>query len=202
VLEGGSVDVNGAGLGLVTEQCLLNPNRNPSLERADIEACLNEFLGLSEVLWLGDGIEGDDTDGHIDNLSRFVAERRVVTVMTRDSANPNRAPLADNRRRLEDFRDSRGQRLEIVDLPLPAPVVYRGNRLPASYANFYIANDIVLVPAFGCRADDAARGIVADCFPGREARSIDCRALIVGLGALHCLTQQIPVIVPPSATDR
>jgi agmatine deiminase len=201
VLEGGSVDVNGNGLGLVTEQCLLNPNRNPSLKRADIESCLNDFLGLGEVLWLGDGIEGDDTDGHIDNLSRFVAERRVVTVVAADSANPNYAALADNRRRLEDFRDRDGRGLELVELPLPGPVVHAGKRLPASYANFYIANDIVLVPGYGGPADDQVRGILGDCFPGRQIQSIDCRALIVGLGALHCLTQQIPVIVRASATE-
>jgi agmatine deiminase len=201
VLEGGSVDVNGAGLGLVTEQCLLNPNRNPTLTRGDIESCLNTFLGLGEVLWLGDGIEGDDTDGHIDNLARFVAERRVVTVVAADSANPNYAALADNRRRLEEFRDRDGRALEVVELPLPEPVIHEGRRLPASYANFYIANDIVLVPAYGGPADDQVRGILGNCFPGRRIQPIDCRALVVGLGALHCLTQQIPVIVRASASE-
>lgn len=201
VLEGGSVDVNGHGLGLVTEQCLLNPNRNPSLNRADIEQCLNEFLGIGEVIWLGNGIEGDDTDGHIDNLARFVSEREVVTVVA-DEANPNHAALADNRRRLEDFRDRAGRGFEVIELPLPEPVVHDGVRLPASYANFYIANDVVLVPAYGGPADEQVRGILGDCFPGRTIRSIDCRSLIVGLGALHCLTQQIPVIVRASATER
>lgn len=201
VLEGGSVDVNGHGLGLVTEQCLLNPNRNPSLNRADIEQCLNEFLGIGEIIWLGNGIEGDDTDGHIDNLARFVSEREVVTVVA-DEANPNHAALADNRRRLEDFRDRAGRGFEVIELPLPEPVVHDGVRLPASYANFYIANDVVLVPAYGGPADEQVRGILGDCFPGRTIRSIDCRSLIVGLGALHCLTQQIPVIVRASATER
>jgi agmatine deiminase len=207
VLEGGSFDVNGNGLGLVTEQCLLNPNRNPSLRRADIESCLHDFLGLDELLWLGDGIEGDDTDGHIDNLTRFVDVNRVVTVVAQDAANHNHAALADNRRRLEAFRDRDGRSLEVIDLPLPDPVVRAGQQLPASYANFYIANDIVLVPGYGGPADERVRGILGDCFPGRQIQSIDCRALIVGLGALHCLTQQIPVIVhastiEPSATEQ
>jgi agmatine deiminase len=202
VLEGGSVDVNGAGLGMVTEQCLLNPNRNPSLQRADIEACLSDYLGLSEVVWLGSGITGDDTDGHIDNLARFVADRRVVTITTASTANPDHAALAANRQRLEDFRDCNGRGLEVIDLPLPAPVARAGSVLPASYANFYIANGIVLVPAYGGPTDAQACGILADCFPGREIRPIDCRALIVGLGALHCLTQQIPVIVPGSSTKN
>jgi len=195
VLEGGSVDVNGEGLGLVTEQCLLNPNRNPSLGRDEIGARLRELLGLRELLWLGEGVEGDDTDGHIDNLARFVGPRRVVTVVGQDSADPNFAPLAENRRRLVEFRDAEGLGLEVVELPLPAPMFRDGARLPASHANFYIANELVLMPAFGGASDDIAAGILGDCFPGRRVVAIDCRALIVGLGALHCLTQQIPVIV-------
>lgn len=202
VLEGGSVDVNGQGQGLVTEQCLLNPNRNPSLQRDEIETILRQYLGLNDVIWLGDGISGDDTDGHIDNLSRFVAERRVVTVVAPDAAHPDHSALAENLRRLENFRDGYGRGLELVELPLPQPVLKAGIQLPASYANFYIANGIVLIPSYACRADDIARGILADCFPGREIRQIDCRALIVGLGALHCLTQQIPVIVPRSGRQE
>ncbi len=198
VLEGGSVDVDGEGCGLVTEQCLLNPNRNPGLDRAAIEAALREYLGLGELVWLGEGVAGDDTDGHVDNLARFVAPGRVVTVVAPDPNDPNHAALADNRERLGAYRDGEGRGFEIVELPLPAPLVHAGQRLPASYANFYIANDIVLVPAYGGPADDRARGILGECFPGRRISGIDCRALVVGLGALHCLTQQIPVMVAGS----
>jgi len=195
ILEGGSIEVNGEGLGLVTEQCLLNPNRNPGRSRNEIESVLAEFFGLDEILWLGDGVVGDDTDGHIDNLARFVAPRRVVTIVEPDRNDPNHAPLADNLARLQAFRAADGRALEVIELPVPSPVMYQGTRLPASYANFYIANDIVLMPAYGGPRDDVARGILADCFPTRRIAPIDCRALIVGLGALHCLTQQIPVIV-------
>jgi agmatine deiminase len=199
VLEGGSVEVNGQGLGLVTEQCLLNPNRNPGLNRAQIEASLADFLGLSELVWLGDGVTGDDTDGHIDNLARFVAPGRVVSIVEPDPADVNHAPLADNLARLSAFRDRAGRGLEVIELPVPAPVLHRGQRLPASYANFYIANGIVLVPAYGGAADARARAILADCFPGRRIEAIDCRALVAGLGALHCLTQQVPVMVSGSS---
>ena len=198
VLEGGSVDVNGEGLGLVTEQCLLNPNRNPSLQQAEIEISLEEFLGLTELVWLGDGVTGDDTDGHVDNLARFVDALRVVAVTSSDSADPDHAALADNHRRLEAFSDRSGRGLEVIELPMSEPVIHAGDRMPASYANFYIANGVVLMPAYGGSADDRARGILVDCFPGRQIVPIDCRPLIVGLGALHCLTQQIPVIVPSS----
>ena len=199
ILEGGSVDVNGAGLGLVTEQCLLNPNRNPTLGRQDIVGKLRDLLGLTELIWLGDGVVGDDTDGHIDNLCRFVAERAVVTVVASDRDDPNYAPLADNLARLEAFESADGRGLEIQTLPLPAPVFHRGQRLPASYANFLIANEIVLMPSYGCAEDDAARGVLADCFADRRIVPIDCRALVAGLGALHCLTQQIPVMVAAAA---
>jgi len=202
VLEGGSVDVNGEGLGLVTEQCLLNPNRNPSLARGEIEAELERLLGLGELVWLGDGLVGDDTDGHIDNLARFVGSRRVVTIAEPDAADPNHAALAGNARRLRDFRDSSGRGLEVLELPAPAAVVRDGVRLPASYANFYIANEVVLMPAYGGAADARAAAVLADCFPGRRIVPIDCRALIVGLGALHCLTQQVPVMVPHSLSSE
>ena len=195
VLEGGSVDVNGEGLALVTEQCLLNPNRNPAMSRSEIESNLAELLGARELIWLGEGLIGDDTDGHIDNLARFVATRRVVTVVASDLSDANHAALAENRRRLESFRDSDGRALEIVELPVPAPVLRHGAPLPASYANFYIANGVVLVPAYGGEPDEIAAGVIADCFPDRRVVPIDCRSLIVGLGALHCLTQQIPVMV-------
>ena len=198
ILEGGSVETNGDGLALVTEQCLLNPNRNPSLTRERIETLITRHLGMTEFVWLGSGVSGDDTDGHIDNLARFVDTGRVVTIVSKDRADPDHAPLADNRERLGSFRTRAGRALEVVELPLPEPVVREGQRLPASYANFYIGNEVVLMPAYGGREDDRARGILSECFPGRKVVPIDCRALVVGLGALHCLTQQIPVIVADS----
>jgi agmatine deiminase len=199
VLEGGSIDVNGQGLLLTTEQCLLNPNRNPELDRTEIGQLLIDAFGASEILWLGDGIEGDDTDGHVDDLTRFVAERTVVTVVEPDRDDPNHMPLADNLARLRDLSLGDGSRLEIVELPMPAPLVHDGQRLPASYANFYIANEIVLMPAFAQPTDDQAQSILADCCPGRRVIPIDARALVAGLGALHCLTQQVPAIVAGSA---
>ncbi len=202
VFEGGSVDVNGEGMGLVTEQCLLNPNRNPLMTRGEIESCLQELLGVTELVWLGEGIAGDDTDGHVDNLARFVGPRCVVSVMAADSADPDYAALAENHRRLSAFSDEQGRGLDVIDLPMPDPVIHAGNRMPASYANFYIANNVVLMPSYGGPADDEARAILGDCFPGRQIVPIDCRPLIVGLGALHCLTQQIPVIVPPSEPEQ
>jgi agmatine deiminase len=159
VLEGGSIEVNGEGALLTTEQCLLNPNRNPSLTRADIERLLRDSFGVDEILWLGDGIEGDDTDGHIDDLTRFVSPRTVVTVVEPNRADPNHAPLAANRRLLDTLRVA-GKPLTVVELPMPAPQYLETQRLPASYANFYVANGAVLVPVFGCPADDAACSIL------------------------------------------
>lgn len=196
VLEGGSVDVDGEGLALVTEQCLLHPNRNAALGRSDIETCLSDMLGADECVWLGKGLDGDDTDGHIDNLARFVGPRTVVAVVTSNREDPDYPALLDNRRRLDEFRDQRGRSLDVRELPLPDPVLREGSRLPASYANFYIANGVVLMPAFGLGTDAVAAGILADCLPSHRIVPIDCRALIVGFGALHCLTQQIPAIVP------
>jgi len=193
VLEGGSIEVNGEGALLTTEQCLLNPNRNPTLTRADIERLLRDAFGVDEVLWLGEGIEGDDTDGHIDDLTRFVARETVVTVVEPNRADPNHAPLAANRRLLDTLRVG-GRPLTVVELPMPTPQYLTDQRLPASYANFYVANDAVLVPVFGCPQDDAACGLLRECFPGRRVVPIDCRVLIAGLGALHCLTQQVPAV--------
>jgi agmatine deiminase len=192
VLEGGSIEVNGAGAVLTTEQCLLNPNRNPQLGRGDIERAVCNALGIEQVIWLGDGIEGDDTDGHIDDLTRFVAASKVVTVIERNPRDPNFEPLAANRRRLAEISLAGGVPLEIVELPMPEPLYYDGQRLPASYANFYIANDAVLLPVFGCAQDGEARDIIAGCFPTRRVVPIDCRVLVAGLGAVHCLTQQVP----------
>ena len=198
VLEGGSIEPNGAGSLLTTEQCLLNPNRNASLTRADIERLLEECFGVTQILWLGEGIEGDDTDGHIDDLTRFVAPDTVVTVVEPNRADPNHAPLAANRRLLETLTVG-GRPLTVVELPMPEPQYLDEQRLPASYANFYIANGAVLVPTFGCPADDTACGILRECFPGRRVVPVDCRVIIAGLGALHCLTQQVPA-VPAAAS--
>lgn len=192
VLEGGSIEVNGRGDLITTESCLLNPNRNPDLTRADIEKRLIDFLGVERIHWLESGIEGDDTDGHIDDLSRFVDGRRIVTVIEKNRDDPNAAVLEANRRKLLEFRDGEGAAFEVIDLPMPDAVIREGIRLPASYANFYIANGLVIVPVFGQPSDDVAVGILTDCFPGREVRGVDSRALIWGLGSFHCITQQIP----------
>ena len=192
ILEGGSVEVNGTGALLTTEQCLLNPNRNPQLTRADVETVLRGAFGVREILWLGDGIEGDDTDGHIDDLTRFVAANAVVTVMEPNEADPNHAVLEANRRRLAELTVA-GEALNVLELPMPEPQYLDEQRLPASYANFYIANGAVLLPIFGCPQDAAARSIIASCFPGRRVLTVDCRTLIAGLGTLHCLSQQVPL---------
>jgi agmatine deiminase len=198
VLEGGSIDVNGEGVLLTTEQCLLNTNRNPELAREDIEQNLRATLGVEQIVWLGDGIEGDDTDGHVDDLTRFVSPDTVVTVMESNTADPNHAALLANRRRLDEIRVA-GRRLNVVELPMPDALFNDGQRLPASYANFYVANDRVLVPVFASPQDQAACAILADCFPKRRVIPIDSRALVAGLGALHCLTQQVPL--PGRAAD-
>jgi agmatine deiminase len=197
VLEGGSIEVNGAGLMLTTEQCLLNPNRNPTMSREEIETVLRGAFGVHEIVWLGDGIEGDDTDGHIDDLTRFVAPTTVVTVVESNRRDPNHAPLVANRRRLDEYELSSGGSLEVVELPMPEPQYLDTQRLPASYANFYIANEVVLVPVFGCPQDDAACRIIGTCFPRRRVVPIDCRPLVAGLGTLHCLSQQVPVASQP-----
>ncbi|MEZ5557193.1 MAG: agmatine deiminase family protein [Pseudomonadales bacterium] len=196
VLEGGSIETNGAGTLLTTEQCLLNRNRNPERSRAEIEAMLHEYLGAERVLWLGEGIVGDDTDGHIDDLTRFVAVDTVVTAIEHDPADANYAPLQENRERLETLRLADGRGLEVVELPMPDALIQHGERLPASYANFYIANAQVLLPVFGCDRDAEAVAILARCFPEREIVPIDCSHVVFGLGTLHCLTQQVPELGP------
>ncbi|HEX5787130.1 MAG TPA: agmatine deiminase family protein [Woeseiaceae bacterium] len=193
VLEGGSIDVNGAGTLLTTESCLLNPNRNPTLSQAEIEDRLRGELGVTQVVWLGDGIVGDDTDGHVDDLTRFVAEDTVVTVLEEDRGDENHDALAENRERLDTVRLPDGRPLRVLELPMPAPVVYQGDRLPASYANFYIGNRTVVMPAFDDPADEPARQVLAACFPGRKVAAIDCTDLVLGLGTFHCLSQQVPV---------
>jgi agmatine deiminase len=194
ILEGGSIDVNGAGLLLTTEACLLNPNRNPELSRAEIEQRLCDFLGVQKILWLGDGIVGDDTDGHIDDLTRFVDERTVVTVVESDPRDENYHLLQENLQRLRTLTDLQGRPLSVVALPMPAALVYEETRLPASYANFLIINTKVLVPTYRCPADEVALRTLAQLFPDREVVGIDCTELVWGLGAIHCVTQQQPAV--------
>jgi len=193
ILEGGSIDVNGSGALLTSESCLLNKNRNPNLSRDEIEQRLRDYLGVSEILWLGDGIAGDDTDGHIDDLTRFVSERSVVTVVEENPEDENYKPLQENLARLREMKIG-GRKLDILTLPMPKKIVRAGLRLPASYANFYIANACVLVPTFVDRSDEAALSVLRECFPGRRVIGIDCRELIWGLGTFHCLTQQQPAV--------
>jgi len=192
VMEGGSIDVNGRGTLLTTEACLLNPNRNPQLDRAGIEAYLRNYLGVSKILWLGDGIVGDDTDGHVDDLTRFVDERTVVTVVEDDPADENYEPLQENLERLRHMSDQDDRPLRVVTLPMPRAVYHDGQRLPASYANFYVANGVVLVPTYDPPRDEAALATLAEAFPGRRIVGIDCTDLVWGLGAFHCVTQQWP----------
>lgn len=192
VLEGGSIDVNGAGALLTTEQCLLHQNRNPQLKRQEIESRLKSFLGVRHIIWLGAGIAGDDTDGHVDDIARFVGLRTVLAARERDRSDPNFAPLEDNRRRLSKAVDQDGKPLEVIALPMPGTVTAKGERLPASYANFYIGNRCVLVPVFGDPNDDHALGILRDLFPKREVVGIPCGLLVRGLGALHCATREEP----------
>jgi agmatine deiminase len=193
ILEGGSIDVNGAGALLTSESCLLNKNRNPNLSRDEIEQRLRDYFGVRDILWLGNGIAGDDTDGHIDDLARFVSERAVVTVVEENRDDENYKPLRDNLNRLREMKVG-DHNLEMVTLPMPTKIVREGLRLPASYANFYIANTCVLVPTFGDPNDERAIWILEKLFPDRRVIGIDCRELIWGLGTFHCLTQQQPAV--------
>jgi agmatine deiminase len=193
ILEGGSVDPNGDGTLLTTESCLLNPNRNPSLSKEQIEQGLRDFLGVRQILWLGDGIEGDDTDGHVDDITRFVSRDTVVTVVEPHQGDPNHLPLKENLERLREMKLHDGTPLRVIEMPMPPRIDREGLRLPASHANFYIANESVLMPAFGGDSDVESVEILAELFPSRMIRPIDCRELIWGLGAFHCLTQQQPV---------
>ena len=192
VLEGGSIEGNGEGTVLTTESCLLNPNRGAGRTREALERVLAEQLGARRVLWLGEGIAGDDTDGHVDDLARFVDAGTVVTVVEPDSSDPNHAPLAENLRRLRGMRDADGKPLAVAILPMPPPLVVEGQRCPASYANFYLANGVALVPVFGTPSDARALAVLRECLPGRELVAISAADLVLGLGAIHCLTQQEP----------
>jgi agmatine deiminase len=194
VLEGGSIDVNGAGTILTTEECLLSKEqeRNPHMTRVQYEKAFADYLGAPHTIWLGRGIFGDDTHGHIDDLTRFVRKDAVITMVERDSKDMNHAPLLANLRRLQSARDQDGKQLTVVELPMPQPVVFEGRRLPASYANFYIANGVVLAPIFNRPNDRVALNALAELFPTRQIVPIYSGDVIWGLGAMHCMTQQQP----------
>jgi agmatine deiminase len=194
VLEGGSIDTNGAGILLTTEECLLSEvqQRNPGIGRKQLEQAFHDYLGIDQTLWLNRGCAGDDTHGHIDDIARFVAEDTILACTEPSTHDENHLPLAENLDRLRAARSLSGQPFKIVELPMPAPVAFEGQRLPASYANFYIANGLVLVPTFNDANDRHALNTIAACFPGREVVGIHAVDLVWGLGTLHCLTQQEP----------
>jgi agmatine deiminase len=195
VLEGGSIDVNGRGTLLTTEECLISKTqeRNPGFTREDYAEVFKNYFGVTKVVWLKNGIAGDDTHGHVDDLSRFVDPTTVVTVVEDDSKDANYAPLQENLALLKSMKDQDGQPLHVETLPMPSPVYFDGQRLPASYANFYIANKIVIVPTFNDPNDRIALNTLARLFPTREVVGIACRDLALGLGTLHCMTQQQPI---------
>lgn len=194
VMEGGSVEFNGNGTLLTTRACLLNPNRNPHLSQSQIEEYLTNYYGVNHILWLGDGIIGDDTDGHIDDLTRFVNSNTVVTIVEENKADENYEILQDNLKELKTLRLENGKQLNIVELPMPSPVVYEDQRLPASYANFYIANKYVVVPTFRDKNDDKALSILQQHFTDRQVVGLDSTDIIWGLGSFHCLSQQEPAV--------
>ncbi|MFN0123906.1 MAG: agmatine/peptidylarginine deiminase [Blastocatellia bacterium] len=194
VMEGGSIDVNGRGTLLTTESCLLNPNRNPHLTKEQIKQYLRDYLGVTNILWLGDGIVGDDTDGHVDDLTRFVNPHTVITAIEEDPADENYKALRDNHERLKSMKDQNGNSLRVLTMPMPGPVMYEDQRLPASYANFYIANNVVLMPSYRHKNDIKAMEALQKAFKSRRVISIDCTEMVWGLGAIHCVTQQQPAI--------
>ena len=196
VLEGGSIEVNGRGTLLTTEECLLSDvqARNPGVTRAQLEQLFADYLGIRKVIWLNRGITGDDTHGHVDDISRFVAPNVVVTAYEPDTADANHDPLRENFLKLKKSADQSGKPLQVCQLPMPAPIYFAGQRLPASYANFYIANRLVLVPVFNDPNDRIALNIIADALPGRTVVGIYCGDFVLGLGTLHCMTQQQPAI--------
>jgi agmatine deiminase len=201
VLEGGSIDVNGAGLMLTTEECLLSEvqQRNPGVSCEQLEQVFHDYLGIDRVIWLNRGVAGDDTHGHVDDITRFVGPDTIVTAVEPDTLDANHEPLAENLARLKAARTLTGKQFTLVELPLPRPVVFRGQRLPASYANFYIANGVVLVPTFHDRNDRVALNTLAEVFPDREIIGVHCVDLVWGLGTLHCMTQQQPQALPSEA---
>lgn len=192
VMEGGALDVNGKGTLLTTEACLLNPNRNPDLSKEQIEQYLKDYLGVTNILWLGDGIVGDDTDGHVDDLTRFVNPTTVVTIVEEDPQDENYHLLQENLKRLQTMNDQDGRPLRVVELPMPGLVEFDGQRLPASYANFYIANGIVLVPTYRHKNDQKALDILQREMPKHKVIGVDSTELIWGLGSFHCISQQEP----------
>lgn len=194
VMEGGSVEFNGKGTLLTSTACLLNPNRNPHLDQSQIENYLQQYYGVEQILWVDEGIVGDDTDGHIDDTVRFVNEDTVITVIEEDKDDENYALLQHNLKQLKAMRLLNGKQLNIVELPMPGAVIYEDQRLPASYANFYIANDVVVVPIFQCAKDDKALEIIQQYFPARKVIGINSVDIIWGLGSFHCLSQQEPAL--------
>ena len=194
VMEGGSIEVNGVGDLLTTTSCLLNKNRNPHLNQDQIEGYLRDYYGVENIVWLGDGIVGDDTDGHVDDLTRFVSDDTIVTVVEENMWDENYEPLQKNLQMLNRCRLANGKQPTVVELPMPDVVFYDGQRLPASYANFYIANDKVIFPTYRCLADNEAAYILEACFPDREVIGIDSTDIVWGLGSFHCLSQQMPAV--------
>jgi len=194
VMEGGSVEFNGAGTLLTSTACLLNPNRNPHLNQDQIEGYLRNYYGVEQILWVDEGVVGDDTDGHIDDTVRFVNEDTVLTVVEEDKTDENYALLQHNLKQLKSMRLLNGKSLNIVELPMPDAVIWEDQRLPASYANFYISNKHVIVPTFSCAKDDVALSIIQSCFKEREVIGIDSTEIIWGLGSFHCLSQQEPAV--------
>src|SRR5262249_27083859 len=194
--EGGSIEVNGRGTLITSEECLLSrvQQRNPRFRREDYEQIFASYLGVQHVIWLGRGIAGDDTHGHVDDITRFVSPNKVITMIEPNSTDENHETLAENLRRLKVATDQDGKRFEVVELPMPAPVIFEGRRLPASYGNFYIANGVVLVPVFNDRNDRIALNLLAELFPSREIVPIYSGDLIWGFGAMHCMTQQQPAL--------
>jgi agmatine deiminase len=204
VLEGGSIDVNGQGVLLTTEECLLSEvqQRNPGLSRVQLERAFHDFLGIDQVIWLARGIAGDDTHGHVDDIARFAGPETIVAAVEPDTSDPNHAPLKENLAQLKAARTPGGKQFTIVELPMPRPVVFRGQRLPASYANFYVANGVVLVPTFHDPNDRVALNLLAEVFPDREVIGVHSMDLIWGLGALHCMTQQQPAGAPAALPSK
>lgn len=194
VMEGGSVEFNGKGTVMTSTACLLNPNRNPHLNQEQIENYLHQYYGMEQVLWVDEGIVGDDTDGHIDDTVRFVNEDTVLTVIEENKSDDNYSILQHNLKQLQKMRLLNGKQLNIVELPMPEELIYEDQRLPCSYANFYIANRSVIVPVFNCDKDEKALRIIQDCFPSREVIGIDSTDIIWGLGSFHCLSQQEPAV--------
>ena len=192
VMEGGSVEMNGLGTLLTTTACLLHENRNPGMFQHELEEMLRNYYGVDQVLWLDEGIDGDDTDGHIDDCARFFREDGIITMVEPNRLDANHKPLSNNLKKLNSFRLPSGKQPDLVEIPMPRPVVYAGQRLPASYANFYISNHAVIVPTFRCREDDVAVSLLETCFPDRKVVGIDSVDIIWGMGSWHCLSQQEP----------